>query len=45
VKSLMQEVNREREERALPPIKHCFDGWHFTKSVATDIWKAAKLKR
>jgi hypothetical protein len=45
LKSLMVEVNREREERKLPPIKHCFDCWHFSKSVEKDLWKAAKLKR
>jgi hypothetical protein len=45
LKSLMVEVNREREERKLPPIKHCFDSWHFSKSVEKDLWKAAKLKR
>jgi hypothetical protein len=41
----MKEVNWEREEKKLPPIKHCFDGWHFQKSVLKDIWKAAKLKK
>jgi solute carrier family 8 (sodium/calcium exchanger) len=45
VKSLMTDVNKEREEKLLPPIKHCFDGWHFSKSVLKDIWKAAKLKK
>ena len=45
VKTLMKEVNREREEKNLAPIKHCFDGWHFQKSVLKDIWKAAKLKK
>jgi hypothetical protein len=45
IKSLMKEVNQEREQKLLPPIKHCYDSWHFVKSVAKDIWKAAKLKR
>ncbi len=44
-KTLMKEVNREREEKKLPPIKYCFDGWHFQKSVIKDIWKAVKLKQ
>jgi solute carrier family 8 (sodium/calcium exchanger) len=45
LKNLFRDVNREREKRDLPPIKHCFDSWHFVKSVAKDIWKAAKLKK
>jgi solute carrier family 8 (sodium/calcium exchanger) len=45
LKNLMKDINKEREQRFLPPIKHCFDSWHFVKSVAKDIWKAAKLKK
>jgi hypothetical protein len=45
LKNLMKDINEEREHRDLPPIKHCFDSWHFVKSVAKDIWKASKLKK
>jgi hypothetical protein len=45
LKNLMKEINQERQKRDLLPIKHCFDSWHFVKSVAKDIWKAAKLRK
>jgi len=45
LKSLMKEVNQERKAHNDPAIKHCFDSWHFGKSIAKDIWKAAKLSK
>lgn len=45
LKTLMKEVNQGRERRKLPPIKHCFDTWHFVKSVTKDLLNAAKLKK
>jgi solute carrier family 8 (sodium/calcium exchanger) len=45
LKSLLKDVNQKLKEKNLPPIKHCFDTWHFVKSIAKDIWKAAKLQK
>ena len=45
LKTMMKDVNKERETMGIPPIVHNFDCWHFCKSVAKDLWKAAKLKK
>jgi solute carrier family 8 (sodium/calcium exchanger) len=45
LKTLLKEVNRGREQRNLPVIKHCFDTWHYVKSVSKDLFKASKLKK
>ncbi len=45
LKNLMKEVNHGREQRGMSPIKHCFDVWHYVKSVSKDIFTAAKLKK
>jgi hypothetical protein len=44
-KNLLKDINRERTRRALLPIKHSYDIWHFVKSVSKDIYTASKLKR
>jgi solute carrier family 8 (sodium/calcium exchanger) len=45
LKTLLKEVNQRREQRNLPLIKHCFDTWHYVKSVSKDLFKASKLKK
>jgi hypothetical protein len=45
LKSMLKAVNQEREKRGLLPIKHCFDVWHYVKSVSKDVFAAAKLKK
>jgi solute carrier family 8 (sodium/calcium exchanger) len=45
LKTLLKEVNQGRERRNLPLIKHCFDTWHYVKSVSKDLFKASKLKK
>jgi solute carrier family 8 (sodium/calcium exchanger) len=45
LKSLLKEINKAREEKGLPHIKHTFDVWHYVKAVVKDLWKASKLKR
>jgi hypothetical protein len=45
IKNLMRDVNKERVVRGDTPFVHNFDSWHFCKSVAKDLWKAAKLKK
>jgi hypothetical protein len=45
LKTLLKDVNRAREQRNLPPIKHCFDTWHYVKSVSKDLCAASKLKK
>jgi hypothetical protein len=45
LKKLMQDVNREREQRGLHQIKHSYDVWHYVKSVSKDIFAASRLKR
>jgi hypothetical protein len=45
LKKLMQDVNREREQRGLQQIKHSYDVWHYVKCVSKDIFTASRLKR
>jgi solute carrier family 8 (sodium/calcium exchanger) len=45
LKTLMKDINQGRQRRGLPPIKHCFDTWHYVKSVTKDLMNAAKLKK
>jgi len=45
VKTLMKKVNGELEAKNRPTILHCFDTWHFTKSIGKDMWKFAKLQK
>jgi hypothetical protein len=45
IKNLLKDINKERTRRAMQPIKHSYDIWHFVKSVTKDIYNASKLKR
>lgn len=45
LKTLMKDVNLERKQRKLEPIKHSFDVWHYVKSTSKDIYAASKLKK